>query len=550
MTDRDAPDLLLTGGVIHTLDPDSPLVADLAVKDGRVLAVGDDLSGLRGPQTTVRELGGAPVLPGLLDVHNHSALAGQADLYECTFPPTARLDEILAKIEAWSREQPPDAWIVGGNWGSDLMDALSSVEVLARLDAVTGGRPAMLRDESCHNRWANSRAMRLAGIGAGTPDPVGGQILRDGRGAPTGVLVEAGGILVQRALADDQPMDVADLAVAARRGIELLHTYGITAFQEAATSLQLMRAFKALEDEGSLKAWVISSMQVNDFIFGTDPLGEGIIAEREACRTLHHRPDFVKIFLDGVPPAHTAAFLEPYLPDEAHGCDFLGHTTMPAEELAGWLLRTAERGISAKIHCTGDASVHMVLDAVEQVRAAGFDRPRYHVAHGQFVHPDDVPRFGSLGVAADISPSLWFPGVIPEAIKAVLPEERATRMQPNRALLDAGAVLAGGSDWPVSVSPNAWEGVYGLITRADPTGQFPGTLWPEQAITRDEAIAVYTTGAAEAMGLAQVCGALVPGRSADFVLLDADPFAVELDALPALQTLETWFAGEQVFSRS
>ena len=101
-----------------------------------------------------------------------------------------------------------------------------------------------------------------------------------------------------------------------------------------------------------------------------------------------------------------------------------------------------------------------------------------------------------------------------------------------------------------SVSPNAWEGVYGLITRADPTGQFPGTLWPEQAITRDEAIAVYTTGAAEAMGLAQVCGALVPGRSADFVLLDADPFAVELDALPALQTLETWFAGEQVFSRS
>ncbi len=541
-------DLLLTGGVIHTLDPARPEVGSLAVRDGRVLASGDDLSGLRGPGTAVRDLAGAAVLPGLLDAHNHSALAGQADLYECTFPPTARLDEILDRVAAWSATLPSDAWVVGGNWGSDLMTQLDSAQVLARLDAAAGGRPVMLRDESCHNRWANSRALERAGIGADTPDPAGGQIFRDAAGAATGVLVEAGGILVQKALAADQPMGVADLAVAARRGIEVLHTYGITGFQEAATSLQLMQAYKALEDDGQLKAWVVSSMQVNDFIFGTDPLGEDIIAEREACRTRHHRPDFIKIFLDGVPPAYTAAFLEPYLPDDVHGGDFTGHTTMPIEELAGWLARTAERGISAKIHCTGDASVHMVLDAVERVRAAGHDRPRYQVAHGQFVHPDDIPRFAALGVDADISPTLWFPGVIPEAIKTVLPEERATRMQPNRSLLDSGARLAGGSDWPVTVSPNVWEAVYGLVTRADPTGQFPGTLWPEQAITLDEAIACYTTAAAEVMGLADVCGSLTPGRSADFVVLDADPFTVDLADLPRLRARETWFAGQRVYA--
>lgn len=549
MTEQKPADLLLTGGVIHTLDPADPVLSSLAVRDGRVIASGDDLSGLRGSGTVVQDLGGAAVLPGLLDVHNHSALAGQADLFECTFPPTARLEEILSAVAAWSVQLPPEAWIVGGNWGSDLMAQLNDPAVLARLDAVTGGRPAMLRDESCHNRWANSRALRLAGIGAGTPDPDGGQIWRDASGAATGVLVEAGGIRVQRALAVDQPVSVADLAVAAGRGIELLHGYGITAFQEAATSLQLMQAFKALEDDQALKAWVVSSMQVNDFIFGTEPLGEGIIAEREACRTLHHRPDFIKIFLDGVPPAHTAAFLEPYLPDPVHGCNFSGHTTMRVDELAEWLLRTAERGISAKIHCTGDASVHMVLDAVEQVRSAGHDRPRYQVAHGQFVHPDDIPRFAALGVAGDISPSLWFPGVISEAISTVLPPERASHMQPNRSLLDAGALLAGGSDWPVSVSPNVWEAVYGLVTRADPTGRVAGTLWPEQAITREEAIAAYTTASAEVMGLSEVCGALRTGRFADFVVLDADPFTVDLEELPRVRAVETWFAGERVFRR-
>jgi predicted amidohydrolase YtcJ len=190
----------------------------------------------------------------------------------------------------------------------------------------------------------------------------------------------------------------------------------------------------------------------------------------------------------------------------------------------------------------------MVLDAVRQVRIAGHDGPRYQVAHGQFVDPADVPRFAELAVAADISPSLWFPGVIPEAIRAVLPAERAAQMAPNRALLDAGALLAGGSDWPVAVSPNVWEAVYGLVTRSDPTGHFPGTLWPEQAISREEASTCYTTACAEAMGLADVCGSLTSGRSADFVVLSDDPFTADLDALPKVSTRETWFAGRQVFA--
>ncbi|NKX50769.1 amidohydrolase family protein, partial [Arthrobacter deserti] len=501
-------ELLLVNGTIDTLDAGTPRTHALAAAGGRIQALGAGAEALRGPDTAVVDLGGAYVMPGLLDVHNHHLLAGQMDLFELDAPPTLDLDGFLQAVADHAAALGPDEWVVGGSWGSGLLGGINTAATLARLDEAAGGRPALLKDVSKHNRWASSRALGLAGIGGGTPDPDGGRILRDGAGRATGVLIEAGGVLVEKALTRLRPVSVGDLARAAARGIEILHSYGITGFQDAAASLQLMRALKDLDERGELQAWVVTSMQANDFIFGTAPLGEGIIAHREETRSLHHRPDFIKIFLDGVPPAGTAAFLVPYLPEAGFPECHCGGTTMDPAELEGWLAGTAARGISAKIPCTGDASVRLVLDTVAKARAAGHTAPKYHIAHGQFVHPDDVARFAELDVTADISPSLWFPGVISEAIATVLPAERASRMQPNRALLDVGARVAGGSDWPVAVPPNAWEGIYGLVPRRDPTGQFPGALWPEQAISLDEAIRVYTTACAEAMGVDDVTGSL------------------------------------------
>lgn len=540
-------ELLLVNGTIETLEPSVPRTHTLAVVDGRVAALGDAAEALRGPSTEVVDLAGQYVMPGLLDVHNHHLVAGQMDLFELDAPPTLSLDEFLAAIEEYAAGLEADRWVIGGSWGSGLLSQINSPEALARLDAATGGRPALLKDDSKHNRWANSTALELAGIGSATPDPDGGQILRSADGRPTGVLIEAGGVLVEQTLARLQPTSTADLARASARGIEILHSYGITAFQDAAASLQIMRALKELDDAGALHAWVVTSMQANDFIFGTSPLGEGIIEHREETRSRHHRPDFIKIFLDGVPPAGTGAFLEPYLDGVGFPECHCGTTTMPLEDLEMWLMGTAQRGISAKIHCTGDASVRLVLDTVAKVRAAGLTGPRYHVAHGQFVHPDDIARFAQLDVTADISPALWFPGVISEAIATVLPRERASKMQPNRALLDAGARLAGGSDWPVSVSPNAWEAIYGLVTRQDPSGQFPGELWPEQAITLEEAIRAYTTDSAEAMGISDVAGSLAVGKSADLIVLTHDPYEVPIDEVRRIRVRETWFAGRKVY---
>lgn len=546
-----APDLVLTGGRIYTGVPTQPWAESLAVGSGVLLAVGSDAADLVGPGTTVVELGGAFVMPGLVDVHNHHALAGKTDLFELSFSPAASYEQVLDAVRDRAAGLGPDAWITGGSWGSTLLEQLSHRSALGSLDAASGGRPVMLTDDSHHNRWVSSRAMELAGITAGSEVPAGGVVVRDAdTGQPCGVLLESAGIAVEQALARTQRLTPAQHVACSRRGIEILHGYGVTAFQDAATSLEMLQSLRTLDDLGELTAWVVSSMTVNDPIFGFEVVGEPLVVRAEEFRTRHHRPDFVKIFLDGVPPARTGAFLSPYRPDELHGAHFCGTTTMPADELEGWLLRTAERGLSAKIHCTGDAAVRMVLDAVDHVRQAGFDAPRYQVAHGQFVDPADISRFAPLGVFADISPFLWFPGEIPDALAAVLDEEVVAACQPNRSLIDAGALVAGGSDWPVSESPNLLEGIQGLVTRADPSGRVPGTLGLDQALTREEAVAVFTLDAARAMGLAEVTGSLEVGKSADFVVLDRDIFAGPVEEIARAQVRQTWFAGTQVYEQA
>jgi len=545
-------DLVVTNAIVYPVDGRRTHATDLAVADGRVLAVGteSEIAALRGEGTEIVNAGGRFVMPGLVDVHNHHAHAGKADLFELTFSGDADYDAVLDAVRGYAAGLGPDAWIIGSSWGTGLLDRLARGAARRDLDVASGGRPVLLTDDSHHNRWASAEAMRRAGIDASTPDPARGSIVRDpDDGEPTGLLLEAAGLLVEAVAQSATRLSAEQWVQASARAIDIVHSYGITAFQDAAISLPTMRALKTLDDRGELTAWVVSSLTVNDQIFGYAELGDALIAHRDEVRGPHHRPDFIKIFLDGTPPAHSGAFLQPYLPDAAHGAHFHGETTMPADELRGWLLRTAEQGISAKIHCSGDAAVRMVLDAVAAVRAAGFTAPLYQIAHGQFIAPEDLPRFTELGVSADISPFLWFPGVIADALGTVRPADEVAGLQPNRTLIDSGALVAGGSDWPVSETPNAWEGIQGLVTRADPSGQRPGTLGAQEAITLAEAIEVFTINGARAMGIGDTTGSLEAGKSADFVLLDRDPFATPETELAGTRVLETWFAGERVFVR-
>jgi len=533
----DAVTTLFEHATIYTGDPVRPWASSLAVRDGVIIAVDARPPG----RFAVQDLGGAFVMPGFVDAHNHHAIAGLAELYEFTIPLDADLTGVLALVEAQARDSETGAWVVGNGWSPLLLGELATSSSRSALDAATHGRPTMLRDQSRHNRWVNTAALVAAGA-PGTPPNAG-------IGDASGLLVETAGLDVERALAHARATSARTWASAASHAIAILNGYGVTAFQDAGASLPLMRALHDLDRRGELSAWVVSCAVINDTVIGIDPAGRELIQAARETASTHHRPTFAKIFLDGIPPMRTAAFLAPYCADGTHPAGHRGEPAMSQDELTGWLLELGRAGLSVKVHCTGDAAVRAVLDAVEVVRRSTRTQSRFQVAHGQYVDPGDVPRFAELGVIAEISPFVWYPGVIPDALATVLPAERAGHVHPNRDLLDSGVLVAAGSDWPVSESPDPLQGLYGLVTRADPTGRHPGTLWPEQALTLPEAIGVCTRNGAEAAGLDDVTGVLVSGRSADFVVLDGDPFRAPIGELSQRRVVQTWFEGSLVYER-
>lgn len=528
-----------------------PSPVSIAIAGGLVTAVSEEsLEHLVGPHTQRRDMRGAFVMPGLVDVHNHHAIAGRAELFELSLPVGASRDEILAAVAAHAANTPEGGWITGGPWGTNLLAELNSLESLALLDEAAQGRAVVLIEDSRHNRWASSEALRRAGIdyASGSADAsADAGVLRDRETQrPTGVLLERAGLLVEHALAAQGGFSEAQHRASAQHGVAVLNSFGVTTFQDAAASRDILAALKQLDDSDELNAWVVSSITMNDDIFGFSPVGQALVDLAEPYRSRHHRPDFVKVFLDGVPPARTAAFLEPYLPDDEHGHDFAGALLIPQAEFGALVESVAGQGLGVKVHCAGDASARAVLDTVEHLRRSGDHTTRVHIAHGQILAESDIPRLAELDVTADMSPFVWFPGVIPTALTQVLPAEVASRVQPTRDLLENGALLAMGSDWPVSPTPNPWVGIHGLVTRADPFRQTPGTLWPEQALTVGEALRICTANGAEAMGLGAVTGRIAEGYSADLILLDASPFDRDPHTLVDTRVLETWFEGRVV----
>jgi predicted amidohydrolase YtcJ len=220
-------------------------------------------------------------------------------------------------------------------------------------------------------------------------------------------------------------------------------------------------------------------------------------------------------------------------------------------ELIRWLGKCEKLGLAAKIHCAGDAAVTQALDAIEVVRS--FNGPTaliHHIAHASYITPDDIPRFADLGVAADLSPIIWFPTVFLEAHKAAMGAERAQRFWPNRDLNMVGALMAGGSDWPVIPNPDPWHGIEGMVTRRNPAGDFPGaSLWPEQALDLATVIEIYTINAARAAGLGNVTGSIEVGKSADLIVLDQALFDIAADQIAETNVEMTFFEGRKVYER-
>lgn len=277
-------------------------------------------------------------------------------------------------------------------------------------------------------------------------------------------------------------------------------------------------------------------------------MGDELYAAAPDYRRHQIRPDFAKFFLDGVPMTRTSALLEPYICHGAHEDPTdAGPLLWIDDELVAALERCHLGGLGAKLHATGDRSVRQALNAIQFVRERHGAGPIFHIAHVAYVAPSDLSRFAALGVVADASPYIWFPTPFQASINNQVPPSIVDRSWPFRELIDHGALLTVGSDWPIVPTPNPWIAMEALITRSNPDPEIAGLSSASAAITLGEAISAFTSGSAKAMGMNDTIGAIAPGRSADFIVLNNSLFDIETRAIHQTKVLQTYFRGRRVY---
>jgi predicted amidohydrolase YtcJ len=517
------------------------------VRAGKITAVGPPG---RPGQASVVDLDGGTLLPGFIDAHAHPLYAGlqlrQCDLREAADPAGyARL------VARYAQDHPGEQWITGGGWSLDAFPG--GLPDRTMLDAVVADRPVFLPNRDGHGAWVNSRALELAGVVRSTPDPPDGRIERDPDGQPTGMLQEGAAALVSRLLpaVTDNDWDRA-LQLAQAHLLSL----GITGWQDAIVGrdgghgADPLDAYLRAARAGTLTANVVGALWW-DRSRGLEQVAE-LLQRRSDGQAGRFRATSVKMMLDGIAESHTAAMLEPYL--DADGCP-AGHSGLDfidPGELPRFVSELDRQGFQVHFHALGDRAVRHALDAIEAARQASRSTGRghggrHHLAHLQVVHPDDVRRFGPLTATANIQP-LWATHE-PQMDELTIPflgERRAGWQYPFRSLLDAGAALCAGSDWPVS-SPNPLWGAHVAVNRSLPAsagGHGRDPFLPGQRLTLTSVLAAYTSGSARVNGLDSAAGSIQPGLDADFAITDADLSHLPDHEISAAAVTATWVRGE------
>jgi predicted amidohydrolase YtcJ len=555
-------ELVFAGGAVYTADasgrrmvaaaaPDGSPASSVAVVGGRIAAVGqaDDarIQDLTGPATEVVDLHGRALLPGFQDAHVHPAFAG-VTMIGCNLIGAASLDDALARIADYGRQHPERDWIAGSGWRMEWFPG--GTPDRQTLDQVTGGRPAYLSNRDGHGAWANTRALELAGLDARTPDPADGRIERTSDGSPQGTLHEGAANLVG-GLVPELTMD--DRLAGLLQAQQHLHARGITAWQDAIVGDYLgspdpLPVYLAAAASGQLTARVEGALWW-DRGRGAEQLPD-ILARRERGRGPRFRANTVKIMQDGVAENFTAGMIEPY--HDPTGCHDHGSGLSYVDPVAllGHVTQLDAHGFQVHLHAIGDRAVREALNAIEAARVAnGSNDHRHHIAHLQVVHPDDVRRFAELGVTANMQ-ALWAAHE-PQMDELTIPfigPERTARQYLFGDLLRSGARLAAGSDWAVS-SANPLRAIHVAVNRSlqGSAGAEAEPFLPGQSLELAEALAAYTIGSAYVNHLDDETGTIEPGKLADLVVLDRDPFAGPKSDIGSTGVLATYVQGEPVF---
>jgi len=521
---------LLYNARIYTLEHAHPIASAVAIEHGRVLAVGetDDLLE-EFDRAEIQDMNGNTILPGLIDAHIH--LQNYALSLQKVDCETDTLDECLRRIKEHVHSAQPGEWILGHGWNQNSWGAWPSA---AHLDKIVPQNPVYLTAKSLHAGWANSAALKLAGITSSSPDPVNGHLQRDEHGGLTGILLESAMELVNQAIPEPSIETIAEAIHAAQPILWRMGLTGVHDFDRRACFMALQQ----LHAQGALKLRVTKSIPLEALDHAVE------LGLRTGFGDDWLRIGSVKAFMDGALGPRTAAMLQPYLNEPENR----GILNMDAEELFEAGRRAVKGGLSMAVHAIGDRANHEVLDAFEQLRRferdQGLPPLRHRIEHVQVLHPDDAARLAELDVIASMQP-----------IHATSDMRMADQYWGARAALsyawqtqlEQGAILAFGSDAPVE-SPNPFLGLHAAITRQRADGS-PGEegWYPEQRLSLQQALEGFTLGPAYTAGMENRQGKLVPGYLADLIVLTQDPNVLPSSALLELEASATMIAGEWVW---
>jgi predicted amidohydrolase YtcJ len=569
-------DLVYRNGAVYTVDPADSVRQALAVRGGRIVYVGDDggADALTGKRTRVVDLRGRMLMPGLIDGHMHPQ-SGGSRMLNCSLDyDSLTVAQFQARLQA-CLDKDKDAEKAKGataqrpmlvvNWFQQgmLPDGVGTSR--ATLDALATSRPLIVRSSFGHSVQLNSRALAVAGITRDTPDPVGGKIVRDAAGEATGLLEDAAQDLAMNLL---PPLSVAQNLAASALALDAMRRQGVTSFLDAWTDPETMTAFATLQRQGRLTARAHFGVLI-DLDKGATPRSAVADLLRQQKR-FDQGPTRVapsmqvrhaKLFMDGViaAPAFTGAMLEPYLvnkgtaqqPDWQPGASNGPPSYFSKAALAATLAALAQARIDPHIHTDGDRAVRESLDAIETLRAtAAGKRVRPALAHAEIVAPADYARFARL----DVTPVLSFQWAKPaadtvSALKDYLGPARYATVEPQALLLDAGARIAYGSDWPVDPL-DLWLAIKVGVTRSGPPGsppEYAGRLTAQPPLPLAAVLRAVTLDAAYTLRQETSTGSLEVGKLADMIVLDRNLLTMPLDDIAKVKVLQTVVGGKVVY---
>ena len=519
-------------GYTSTSDGIHPFAALVVDDAGKVVAAGDETLLDEYPGARRIDGAGRTMLPGLIDAHGHIVGYGRAraslDLVGVESVEAAR-----ERIAAHAAGNTASRWLLGRGW-NQVIWPVRTFPTAADIDAVVADRPVWLERIDGHAGWANSATMALAGIDDDTPDPVGGKIIRDQNGHATGIFVDNAMQLIDRIVPAPGKADVRRWVLGA---VDALLAEGITSVHDAGIDLQTAEVYLSLVENGEL------DLRIYAMIGGADEVLDAIAKPIVGMGEDHLSIASVKLYADGALGSRGAALIEPYDDDaENRGLPFWTQA-----ELDAMVEKANRMGFQVGIHAIGDLGNRMALDAFAHAQGGKPSPLRNRIEHSQVVSLDDIPRFAELGVIASMEATHATSDM--NMAEDRVGSERILGAYAWRRMLEAGVVIANGSDFPVELS-NPFHGLYAAVSRKDRNGLPENGWYADQSLTRAEALHSFTLAAAYAAHQEDRLGSLEPGKWADFIIIDRDYFTVPEDEIDDIRVIETWIAGKKVFGVS